>query len=84
MSLTRGRMADRHRTTATFSTAGWRELKRELEREKERRIVPQWLKLGQYTVLLAERQLLAQSEGRKPGAGLTTPQKGGRPAKKRR
>lgn len=84
MGFLRGRMAEKHRTSAMFSAAGWRLLLKELAREQERRIVPQWLKPGQYVVLLAERQLLAQSEGRKPGAGITTPTKGGRPKAKGR
>lgn len=72
-------MAERHRTTATFSVEGWRALKKELVHEQERRNIPQWLKPGQYVVLLAERQLLAQAEGLKPGPGITKPSKGGRP-----
>ena len=75
-------MADRHRTTCTFSTEGWRAVKAELAREQRRRIVPQWLRPAQYVVLLAERQLLAQKEGRAPGLGITAPSKGGRPPKK--
>ncbi len=76
-------MADRHRTTCTFSTEGWHAVAAELAREQRRRIVPQWLKPAQYVVLLAERQLLAQAEGRVPTAGITEPSKGGRPVRKR-
>lgn len=81
MVCARGQMADRHRITATFSTKGWRSLLKELEREQERRNLPPWLRPPQYVVLLAERQLLAQKEGRKPGPGITNPSKGGRPRK---
>ena len=84
MDWTRGRMADRHRTTCSFSPQGWRVVKAELSREQERRIIPQWLRPSQYVVLLAERQLLAQSEGRKSGHGITVPSKGGRPPTKGR
>ena len=77
------RMADRHRTTCSFSPEGWRLVKRELAHEQERRNLPQWLRPSQYVVLLAERQLLAQGEGRKPGPGVTKPSKGGRPKWKR-
>lgn len=70
---------DRHRTTCTFSSDGWRLVAAELAREQRRRNLPQWLRPAQYVVLLAERQLLAQKEGRAPGPGVTRPRKGGRP-----
>lgn len=68
----------RHRTTISISSEGWREVRAQLAHEQARRIVPQWLRPAQYLVLLAERQLLAQAEGRAPGPGITAPSKGGR------
>lgn len=55
---------DNHRTTVTMPMDVWAEVQAELEHEQDERIVPRWMKPGQYAALLMERQILAQQRGR--------------------
>lgn len=70
-------MADSHRTTTTYPAEVWEEIKRELEKEQAAGNLPKWMSPARYGALLAERQLIAQREGRPrvPASELKSAQK---------